>query len=163
MMRIGSFIALIVVTLAFTSCNEKEDDRPESVFLLHRVGAAPIQGQVTFTSLDQRKVQVAITLQNTQDGQPFPAHLHFGTVREVGELAFRLNDVDGKTGESVTVLDNVKLSDGETFTYDMLQNMNGSVKIHMNDSFFKNFAVASGNIGKNENYVLDGIAVCTGH
>ena len=142
---------------------ETEPQLRENEYSLHRVGFTNVSGVVTFTEQESGAILVSINLENTQEGQPFPAHLHFGTISETGELAFRLNDVDGATGSSSTLLDNVELSNGETLTFDMLDTMNGSVKIHLNDSFFKNIAIASGNIGKNENYDLNGIAVCTGH
>ena len=64
---------------------------------------------------------------------------------------------------SSTILENVKLSSGEIFTYDLLQEMNGSVKIHLSDDLFKHVVLAYGNIGANENYLSDGVTVCTGH
>ncbi|MEM9328041.1 MAG: hypothetical protein AAGA85_20410 [Bacteroidota bacterium] len=166
MKGISKFLFLALATVALAACNESDENQfRESQYLLHRIGSAPISGQVTFTELEPAKIQAFIELDNTTEGLPFPAHLHFGNVGETGELAFRLNDVDGGSGESLTVLDKVELTNGETLTFDLLQSMNGSVKIHLNDSFFKNIAVSSGNIGVNATdfSVFDGIAVCTGH
>ena len=159
------FCAATLVILAASCTDSDGSDLRESQYLLYRIGAAPVSGQVTFTELDPGKIQAYIELENTTPGLPFPAHLHFGNVGETGELAFRLNDVEGESGESVTVLDNVILTNGDTLTFDLLQEMNGSVKIHLNDSFYKNIAVSSGNIGANATdfSIFDGIAVCTGH
>ncbi len=158
-----------MVLVGFWSCTSSTDELQvrESVYLLHRVSTTPVEGQVTFTEIDPTTIQIEIVLSGTEEGMPFPAHLHFGTVTEAGELAFRLTDVDATTGESITVLENQKLSNDELLTFDLLQEMNGSVKIHMNvaeGSAFSNFAVATGNIGANSReYDPNSITVCVGH
>ncbi|MBV6647377.1 MAG: hypothetical protein KI790_18105 [Cyclobacteriaceae bacterium] len=150
--------------LIFSACQKNEiADNRESVYLLHQAGYNPIRGEVTFTELEPGKLQVSIELENTEAGHSFPAHLHFGSIREVGELAYRLEEVDGANGRSITILDNVQLSDGQTLTYDLLDEINGSVKIHLDSELFKNMVLAFGNIGKNENYMVNGVTVCTGH
>ena len=159
----------VMLIVGFSSCTSGTDELQvrETVYLLHRVSTTPIEGRVTFTEVDPTTVQVAIDLTGTQPGRPFPAHLHFGTVTETGELAFRLNDVDATTGESITLLENERLTDGSLLSYDLLQEMNGSVKIHMNveaGSAFSGFVVATGNIGaNNREYDPNGITVCVGH
>jgi len=163
MKAIRRLIFGLVAILLLVSCDENDETLRESTYLLHRVGTTPINGAVTFVELDEGQVRVDIVLENTVDGIPFPAHLHFGDIGVTGELAFRLNDVDGATGLSTTILDQVELTSGEQFDFDFLQEMNGSVKIHLNDSFFRNIAIAAGNIGTNRNSVTAGIAVCTGH
>ncbi len=148
------------------SCDQQEVDTNslrESSYFLHRAGYEPVRGDVTFTELAPGKIQVEISLVNTDERFDFPAHLHFGSINEVGELAFQLSDVSGNTGKSVTVLDQVELTDGQIFTYDLLQQMNGSVKIHLSNDLFKHVVLAYGNVGANENYLSDGVTVCTGH
>ncbi len=163
MEKLLKFLSIVLIGVALVSCGEDEVEQRQSTFFLYRVGSTPINGVVTFTETAPGTVEVDIALQNTNEGLPFPAHLHFGTIGETGELAFRLNDVDGETGRSITILDKERLENGEIFTYDFLETMNGSVKIHLNDSFFRNIAVASGNIGTNSNSISDAVAVCTGH
>lgn len=162
-MRYLNYLVSLLSVVLIVSCNDDEPTARESTFVLHRIGVTPVNGVVTFTELGARKVQVDISLENTGEGTPFPAHLHFGDIGITGELAYRLNDVQSSTGRSTTVLDDVTLTDGTVFTYDFLEQMNGSVKIHLNDSFFKNIAIAAGNVGSNNNNTLSGIAVCTGH
>ena len=78
-------------------------------------------------------------------------------------MAYRLENVDGSTGLSTTILDNVELSDGSILDYDKLLEMDGSIKVHLNSELFKNTVLAFGNIGKNDNYLASGITMCTGH
>jgi len=158
-----TLLASVLAVVLFSCTSSEENKLRESTYLLHRVGTTPINGVVTFTEINSQTVQVDVSLENTVDGIPFPAHLHFGTIGETGELAFRLNDVEGASGRSTTTLENVELSNGDRFSFDLLETMNGSVKIHLNDSFLKNVAIASGNIGSNQNSSTEGIAVCTGH
>lgn len=168
-MKVFGKLICVMVLVGLWSCTSGTDELEvrESVYLLHRVSTTPVEGQVTFTEIDPTTIQVAIRLSGTESGLPYPAHLHFGTVTEAGELAFKLNEVDAATGESITMLDNQALSDGETLTFDLLQEMNGSVKIHMNvpaGSAFSNFTIATGNIGANSReYDPNSITVCVGH
>jgi hypothetical protein len=157
---------LFFAAILIFSCQQEIDNEVidrERTYLLHRAGYVPTSGEVTFKELAPGKLEISINLSNTDANYDFPAHLHFGTINEVGELAVRLNDVEGATGTSVTILDQVKLSDGTLLNYDALQDLNGSVKIHMSENLFKHIVLAYGNVGANENYVTDGIAVCTGH
>ena len=55
------------------------------------------------------------------------------------------------------------MSDGEVLTYDSFLEMDASIKVHMNDNYFKHMVLSFGNVGKNENYFFDGVAMCTGH
>ena len=77
-----------------------------------------------------------------------------GSISEVGELAFRLNPIDGSTGTSVTILDQAQLSNGEILTYDSFLSMNGSIKIHMDELYFKNMVLSYANVGSNQDYFL---------
>jgi hypothetical protein len=157
------FLLLVILGSAACQSNSPEEELDTHSYNLFRAGYEPVYGEVVFTDLGVQKVGITITLQNTDARFDFPAHLHFGSITEVGELAFRLNDVDGETGISHTVLENVELSSGEVFTYAMLDEFNGSVKIHLADGVFGQFVLSYGNIGANENYLSDGVSVCTGH
>ena len=162
-MKIYSILLLLTV-LVFSGCQTaNEPEMRNSEFLLHRANFNPVKGRITVTELGPGKMEFRINLENTAEGGKHPAHLHFGDVSEVGELALRLNDVDGATGESVTLVEGATLSDGRELTYDLFLELDGSVKIHMNDNYFKHMVLAFGNVGKNEDYLFDGVAVCTGH
>lgn len=158
------FSVFAVLALAF-ACQTPEatPELRSQTWLLHRAGYNPISGTVKVTELAPGKLEFDIQLKNTAEGNYHPAHLHFGSISEVGDLAVRLNDVDGATGNSLTIIDQARMEDGSLLTYDLLMEMNGSVKIHQNDSFFKFYVLSFGNIGKNENYLFDGVTVCTGH
>jgi hypothetical protein len=154
-----------VVSFVLSACNPTNTvtEEEKRTYNLFRAGFEPVYGTVVFNDIEPGKVGVTIQLENTDERYDFPAHLHFGAITEVGELAFRLSDVDGATGTSYTELNQVSLSSGEVFTFDMLDNFNGSVKIHLADGLFSNVVLSYGNIGANENYLSDGMSICTGH
>lgn len=160
-----SFLPILLAALFISACTPQEDlpKFRETIYTLNRANLNPTRGEVTVRELAPGKLEVTIRLQNTAEGAQHPSHLHFGTIAETGELAYALNPVDGSTGESITILDKVQLSDAKTLTYDHLMEMDGSIKVHMNDTYFKHFVLAFANIGKNENYLFDGVAVCNGH
>ena len=163
-MKVTIQLASILIIIGLFGCqSNSEPDLRQNTYLLHRANSNPVRGDVTVTELGPGKLEFRIQVENTVEGGVHPAHLHFGGVSEVGELALRLNDVDGATGESVTVVENTVLSDGQELTYDLFLTLDGSVKIHMNDTYFKHMVLSFGNVGKNEDYLFDGVAVCTGH
>lgn len=162
MMRRFTYILMVVVLFACNSEQDKVMER-ETTYYLHRAGYEPVYGEVTFTEMDPGKVKVHIQLENTDARYNFPAHLHFGAINEVGDLAFQLEDVNGATGTSTTILDRAKLENGEIFTYSHLESMNGSVKIHLSSELFRHVVLCYGNVGTNENYATDGVTICTGH
>ena len=156
-------LSVFVILMACSTGDEPGAGERSSTYSLFRANFNPVSGDVTVRELAPGKLQFHIKLQNTADGSEHPAHLHFGSVREVGELAFALIPVDGSTGESVTILNGVQLSNGELLTYDNFLEMDASIKVHMNDNYFKHMVLSFGNVGKNENYFFDGVAMCTGH
>ena len=163
-MKVTIQLASILIIVGLFGCqNNSEPELRQNTYLLHRANSNPVRGDVKVTELGPGKLEFRIQLENTIEGGAHPAHLHFGGVSEVGELALRLNDVDGATGESVTVVENAVLSNGQELTYDLFLTLDGSIKIHMNDNYFKHMVLSFGNVGKNEDYLFDGVAVCTGH
>jgi len=158
-------IAICALVVLFTACadNENSGVARSKTYLIHRANYNPVSGTAVVTELSPGILEIAISLANTNTSGTHPAHLHFGGVDEVGELAYALNTVNGETGFSTTVLDHVELSNGQVLDFEMLNAMNGSIKIHMNAGLFKHMVLAFGNIGKNEDYLFDGVAVCTGH
>lgn len=159
------FLIPVFSILVLFSCETKEPEvvAEELTYNLFRAGYEPVYGEVTFSDIGEGAVRATITLENTDERFDFPAHLHFGSIAEVGELAIRLQDVDGATGQSVTDLSAVTMPNGEAFRFEMLEEFNGSVKIHLAEGVLGQYVLSYGNIGANENYFADGVTVCVGH
>lgn len=152
------FVALC--SLVFSACTDQRGEQME--YAIYQVGFQPNIGSVFMTELEDGEIEINIEL--AAFSRDFhQAHLHFGDINTLGELAYRLNDLNGATGQSKTVLKNVKLSDGSKLTFQRLMEMDGSIKVHSADPDLKSAVVAFGNIGRNENLLSSGITVCTGH
>lgn len=152
---------LIATIILIASCAEQEPRGTD--YSIYQISVSrPTIGNISVTDLDNGKMSIEIQLNPFSKGS-YPTHLHFGGINTVGELALQLNDLDGETGRSKTVLNNVELSDGSMLTYERLLEMDGSIKVHNAANNLKNAVVAYGNIGKNDNYLTSGITVCIGH
>ncbi|MEQ8879209.1 MAG: hypothetical protein RLO17_24890 [Cyclobacteriaceae bacterium] len=159
-----SLLFLPILLLFACNINQEPETLVRSVdYPMRQANYNPVYGNVKVSELAPGKLEISIQVENTSKNLTHPAHLHFGSISEVGELAFRLNPIDGSTGTSVTILDQAKLSSGETLTYDSFLSMNGSIKIHMDELYFKNMVLSYANVGSNQDYFFDGVAVCTGH
>ena len=163
MFRSLLFSLLLVLMVFSCQTNDPEAALEEKSYNLFRAGYEPVYGEVVFKDLGDGTVSVTITLHNTDERFDFPAHLHFGSINEVGELAIRLQDVDGATGKSITDLSNTTMPNGDLFRFEMLDEFNGSVKIHLAEGVLGQYVLSYGNIGANENYFADGVTVCVGH
>lgn len=152
---------LFLAVLGLMAC-EPQDSLPETSYYLYKAGFVPTDGVATVTDLGGDKLQISINLKPFTEGM-YPAHLHFGGIEEVGELAVELNRVNGETGKSVTVIEGVTLPDGEVLTYQKFLEMNASIKVHMIGDLFSHIVLAYGNVGKNDPYIAAGMSVCVGH
>lgn len=110
---------------------------------------------------------VEITLQLLGDrgdaAYYFPAHLHYGEYdMPEAPMAAMLNPVDIRTLKSVTVVG--KLSSGEVFNFDDLENFDGHIKVHLaDDGPDYHVILVAGNIGKNKRtdvVAMDQVTVC---
>ncbi len=160
---IAILFAFLILAISCDTSEEQKEELRSTTYTMYRANYNPTSGEVKVTELSPGVLEFEIILKNTDPNSQHPAHLHFGSVREVGELAFDLNPVDGATGKSVTILDKETLSNGDLLTYDAFKQLDGSVKVHMNEDFFQHMVLSFGNVGKNEEYFFDGVAICTGH
>ncbi len=159
-----SLLLLSILLLVACNINQEPETLVRSVdYPMRQANYNPVYGNVKVSELAPGKLEISILVENTSKNLTHPAHLHFGSISEVGELAFRLNPIDGSTGTSVTILDQAQLSNGEILTYDSFLSMNGSIKIHMDELYFKNMVLSYANVGSNQDYFFDGVADCTGH
>lgn len=151
-MRILSCCLFLFLVVFASSC--KDDERSEDEYT-GRVLVYPLlpgsdyntSGTVTFREMQDSSIQVAIVILPTGADVLHPAHLHYGPYQKDAEMAAMLSPVDGKTGKSTT---NIKrLADGTLFTFPVLKNFDGHVKVHGDDGANKDVILAYGNIGAN--------------
>lgn len=117
---------------------------------LNAVDGSGISGNVVFEEGEGGYTKVTINLSGTPNGGAHPAHIHFNSVAEGGGIAISLEPVNGTTGSSVTLVN--QLDDGTFIDYDGLTSFEGYVNVHLAYGQLET-VVAQGDIGGN---ALDG-------
>lgn len=146
---------------------EPEEDEPTTetdskTYTLDAVANPDISGTAKFVTFSNDSTVVELDLEGTTDGNMHPAHIHFNTAAEGGDIALDLESVNGATGESSTHV--TELNDGTAITYDELLEYDGYINVHLSADELGTL-VAQGDIGQNEltgtskEYTLDSVAV----
>lgn len=150
------YLFLTVAVAAFTlgSCSDDETtEDTENVdeltgesrsFTLSSVLDMDVSGTVTFKEHESGATTIEINLDGTTSGT-YPVHLHEGSFSEDGSIAIILNDVDGDTGVSTTIVSS--LDDGTPIDYSTLINYDGYISVYQTEDF--NGYLVKGDIGVN--------------
>ncbi|MDN3687352.1 CHRD domain-containing protein [Cyclobacterium jeungdonense] len=117
---------------------------------LNAVDGSGISGNVVFEEGEGGYTKVTINLSGTPDGGAHPAHIHFNSAAEGGDIAISLEPINGTTGTSVTLVN--QLDDGTFIDYERLIAFEGYVNVHLAYGQLET-VVAQGDIGGN---ALDG-------
>ena len=156
MRNLFKLLMLALPIMLFTSCNE-DDDFASAVEESNRTGTSvtydlvsksdpSISGTATFYQNNDNSTFVKLNLQGTQDDAMHPAHIHFNSAVESGDIAISLEPVDGITGFSSTEV--ATLDDGTAITYEELLDFDGYINVHASESDLSTL-VAQGDIGEN--------------
>ncbi len=144
---------------------EMEDPVTESdskTYALGSVANPDISGTAKFVTFSNDSTVIELKLENTTEGGMHPAHIHFNTAAEGGDIALDLTTVDGATGESSTHV--TTLNDGTAITYEGLLEYDGYINVHLSADDLGTL-VAQGDIGQNEltgtlkEYALGSVAI----
>ncbi|WP_205603687.1 hypothetical protein [Cyclobacterium sp. SYSU L10401] len=122
----------------------------DRTYPLNAVDGSGISGNVVFEEGEGGYTKVTINLSGTPDGGAHPAHIHFNSAAEGGDIAISLEPVNGTTGTSVTLVN--QLDDGTHINYQTLSAFEGYVNVHLAYGQLET-VVAQGDIGGN---ALDG-------
>ncbi|WP_187357713.1 hypothetical protein [Cyclobacterium plantarum] len=117
---------------------------------LNPVDGSGISGNVVFEEGEEGYTKVTINLSGTPNGGAHPAHIHFNSAAEGGDIAISLEPVNGSTGTSVTLVN--QQDDGTYINYEALSSFEGYVNVHLAYGQLET-VVAQGDIGGN---ALDG-------
>ncbi|HSI69799.1 MAG TPA: CHRD domain-containing protein, partial [Gillisia sp.] len=155
-MKNFNFFYLLFSMLVITGCSS-DDDLPTEMepqptgnvttYDLSSVAVPGIMGTATFIENDDNSVTVELDIQNTPDGGSHPAHIHYNTAAEGGDIAISLAPVDGSTGFSSITF--TAEDDGTPVTYDQLMDYDGYINVHLSADELGTI-VAQGDIGQNE-------------
>lgn len=157
------FSTLIFGLLLIASCSSDDDgmdptdddgmdpdpitETASKTYDLGSVDDPDISGTARFATFSNDSTVIELSLQNTPDGGMHPAHIHFNTAAEGGDIALTLETVDGATGESSTHV--TTLEDGTAITYEELLTYDGYINVHLSMDDLGTL-VAQGDIGQNE-------------
>lgn len=144
-------LSLLILALFVAACGD-DDPVPmptgmEDSFTLSALNNSGVSGSVKIEEADQGGSIITLMLNGTSSGNSHPAHVHFNTAAEGGDIAISLTPVDGATGMSETYV--TTLDDGSTINYDELIVFDGYVNIHLSADDLAT-VVAQGDIGVNE-------------
>ena len=129
---------------------EMEDPVTETDSKTYALGAVSdpaISGTAKFVTFSNDSTAIELKLDGTTEGNLHPAHIHFDTAAEGGDIALNLTSVDGATGESSTTV--TTLEDGTPITYAELLEYDGYINVHLSAEDTGTL-VAQGDIGQNE-------------
>lgn len=87
------------------------------------------------------------SLQNLQEGDQYPTHIHSNTAIETGPHAIDLNPLDGGTGVGVTHIE--ATNEGTSITYEELLAFDGYINVHQGTEN-SDLLIVQGDIGVNE-------------
>lgn len=127
---------LVATAFAATSCNDDDLSDPlnpigdSKTYELQAVSDPAIFGTATFQRNEDNSTTIELELEGADGAASYPAHIHFNTVLETGEVAIALNTIEN--GSSST--DISKLDDGTAITYTDLMNFDGHLNIHVNQN-----------------------------
>ncbi|MCM4171098.1 hypothetical protein DHD32_06380 [Arenibacter sp. TNZ] len=124
--------------------NELTADSRE--YALSSVADASISGTATFYKRVSGASLLEIALEGTPDDGEHPAHIHFNSAAEGGDIAISLSPVVGTSGKSWT---HIEADDaGAALTYDALLEIDGYINVHKSATEL-DVLVAQGDIGIN--------------
>ncbi|MCM8570808.1 CHRD domain-containing protein [Gramella jeungdoensis] len=148
-------IAFLALPFLFMSCSSDDDamDREKEEFMgevmtfdLSARSNSSVSGTATFTENEDNSTTLELKLDGTTSGM-HPAHIHFNSASEGGDIAVSLEAVDGSTGMSTTTFST--LDDGTAITYMEAVNFDGYINVHLSADDLGTL-VAQGDIGVND-------------
>ena len=153
MKKINLVLLLFLTSIFFYSC---EDNDQEYVFNtpsgnkvtydLATKDVEGISGTATFVENTNSTVTIVLDISGTSSGGTHPAHIHFNSALEGGDIAITLDPVNGSTGGSATII--TRLDDGTPISFNELLNFDGYINVHLSATELGTI-VAQGDIGQN--------------
>jgi len=147
----------MLFSLIFIVSCEKNDEEPEAeppketgtskTFNLFLTSTSLPEGTVKFSELDDNTTKVEISISGLDASGIHPAHIHNNSGAEGGGIAISLENLDGSTGKSETII--AQQDDGTSVTYNDLLNFDGHVNVHLSESELSTL-IAQGDVGPNE-------------
>lgn len=148
-----SILMMLFASLFIFSCSSDDDSTPmisildSKTYQLDERSNSGVSGTATFALQSDESVLVTLSLSGTPQNGMHPSHIHFNTAVEGGDIAVSLNEVNGATGMSETVV--TQTNDGTPLSYQDLLDFDGYINVHLSAQDLAT-VVAQGDIGQNE-------------
>ncbi|MCP9200133.1 CHRD domain-containing protein [Gramella sp. GC03-9] len=146
---------LMAMPFLIMSCSS-DDDLPVdegddfmgevTTFDLSSTMNSSVSGTATFTENEDGSTTVELDLDGTTSGM-HPAHIHYNSAAEGGDIAISLDPVDGSSGMSTTTFS--ALDDGTSITYMEAIEFDGYINVHLSADDLATL-IAQGDIGEND-------------
>lgn len=148
-------VPVIIGAMVIASCSSDDDGMlppivgqgDSTTYQLGSVANPDISGTAKVIANEDNTITVELNLQNTPSGGMHPAHIHFNTAVEGGDVAITLGTVDGSTGMSSVTFS--ALDDGTVISYEDLLDFDGYINVHASADDLGTL-VAQGDIGQNK-------------
>lgn len=147
---------MISMGMFLVNCDNDDEDEvieinertgQSKVYALEAQTDAAISGTASFYENQDGSTDIELELSGTETGNLHPAHIHYNTAAEGGDIAISLEPVAGLDGRSEITID--QLDDGTPITYDELLQFDGYINVHLSAETLS-VIVAQGDIGQNE-------------
>ncbi|MFN2260851.1 MAG: CHRD domain-containing protein [Psychroflexus sp.] len=136
------------------SCSDDDDGGTnvdpigdQKTYTLMEMSDSGVSGTATFQNQSDGSTLITLDVDGTTSEGMHPSHIHMNTAAESGDIVIDLNEVDGATGMSETVV--TSTDSGEMISYEDLLEFDGYINIHLSADELGTI-VAQGDIGQNE-------------
>ena len=153
MKKLTSVFLFLSAVFIFTSCDDENTTlipAPNGNSILYNLGSkdvSGISGTAIFNENEDGSITAVLQISGTPDGGVHPAHIHFNSAIEGGDIALTFNPVNGDNGRSVTTFST--LNDGTSISYNEILNFDGYINVHSGAGDQLSTIVAQGDIGEN--------------
>ena len=166
-------IGLSLLMVAGTACQSEEASQYTGREVRYPLIEGSFFDQATSGTLVARErsdqsVEIEIDLTGTVDQAIHPVHLHFGSLADDQPVAAWLTPLEAMSeGKSQSITHLTHLYDDSPMTFELFEAMDGSVKIHFEESGqWEDVILGATNIGRNYSItdaaVYKDIAICNG-
>ena len=145
-------MSILILALVIVSCSDDDGMNvppttgEEVTYQLVERSDSGVSGSATIQELDDGSSRLTIDLSGTPSDGMHPSHIHMNTAAEGGDIIVSLNEVDGSTGMSETIIS--QDDNGNMVTYQDLLNIDGYINVHLSADDLAT-VVAQGDIGQN--------------
>ncbi|WP_197026360.1 CHRD domain-containing protein [Polaribacter sp. Hel_I_88] len=153
MKNIKLILLLFVTSIIFYSCEDNDQEfvfnTPSGNQITYNLATKDvdgISGTATFVENTNSTVTIVLDISGTSSGGIHPAHVHFNSALEGGDIALTLEPINGSTGGSATTV--TRLDDGTPISFNDFLNFDGYINVHLSANELETI-VAQGDIGEN--------------